>query len=289
MNAILKEEPPEISTSRPDLSPLLDRVVRRCLEKSPGERFQSASDLAFALKDVFGSGATKASPSAAVRRWRLPLLVAASVAAILLGVALYRKGKGPIDSLAVLPFVNASADPETELVVTGRVTQRGDMLSIGAELVDTRGNRQLWGERYDRKFADVLTVQEEIAKQISENLRLRLTGEEQARLGRRATANPAAYQAYLKGFYHARKVTFADLEKGMAYFRQALALDPNYAPAYAGLAYCDIVWLADWYVPAREAFARGKETGGCRGSRSSPDSIRSAPTRGSRTLSAASA
>ena len=107
--------------------------------------------------------------------------------------------------------------------------------------------------------------------------------------GDTATANPAAYQAYLKGFYHARKVTFADLEKGMAYFRQALALDPNYAPAYAGLAYCDIVWLADWYVPAREAFARGKETGGCRGSRSSPDSIRSAPTRGSRTLSAASA
>jgi serine/threonine-protein kinase len=307
LNAILKEEPPEISASRPDLSPLLDRVVRRCLEKSPAERFQSASDLAFALKDAFVSGSMKVSPSAAVRRWRLPLLVAASAAALLLAVALYRKGKGPIDSLAVLPFVNASADPEAEYlsdgiteslinslsqlpnvrvisrasmfrykgkdqdpgaiarelgvraVVTGRVAQRGDRLSVGAELVDTRGNRQLWGERYDRKFADVLAVQEEIAKQISENLRLRLTGEEQARLGRRATANPAAYQAYLKGFYHARKVTFADLEKGMAYFRQALALDPNYAPAYAGLAYCDIVWLADWYVPAREAFARGKE------------------------------
>jgi eukaryotic-like serine/threonine-protein kinase len=306
MNAILKDEPPVISASRPGLSPALDRVVRRCLEKSPAERFQSASDLAFALKDESVSGAVEVSPPVSGRRWRHTLWATACVAAVLL-VFLYRKGRGPIDSLAVLPFANASADPETEYlsdgiteslinnlsqltdlrviarasvfrykgkdqnpheiarelgvraVVTGRVTQRGDMLSIGAELVDTRSNRQLWGERYDRRFADVLTLQEEIAKQISENLRLRLTGEEQARLAKRATANPEAYQAYLKGFHHARKVNIRDLEKGMAYFRQALALDPNYAPAYAGLAYCYIVWLADWYIPAREAFPQGKE------------------------------
>ncbi len=307
MNAILKDEPPEISASRLGLSPALDRVVRRCLEKSPVERFQSASDLAFALKDVSVSGAVETSPPVAVRRWRHTLWAAACIAAVLLGVSLYRKGRGPIDSLAVLPFVNASADPETEYlsdgiteslinslsqlpnlrvisrasvfryrgkdqdpsavarelgvraVVTGRVTQRGDMLSIGTELVDMRDNRQLWGEQYKRKFADVLAIQEEIAKQISENLRLRLTGEEQARLGKRATANPEAYQAYLRGFHHARKLTREDVRKGMEYFRRALALDPNYAPAYAGLAYGYILGLADWYVPAKEAFPQGKE------------------------------
>jgi len=307
MNAILKDEPPEISASRPGLWPALDRVGRRCLEKSPAERFQSASDLAFALKDVSVSRAVEASPRIAVRRWRLALWAAAGLGVILLVLLFFGRGRRPIDSLAVLPFANATADPETEYlsdgiteslinslsqlpnvrvisrasvfrykgkdqdpgsvarelgvraVVTGRVTQRGDMLSIGAELVDTRGNRQLWGERYDRKFADVLAMQEEIAKQISENLRLRLTGEEQARLAKRATANPEAYQAYLKGFHHARKLTREDAEKGLEYFRQALAFDPNYAPAYAGLAYCYLYALADWYIPAKEVFPLSKE------------------------------
>ena len=307
MNAILKDEPPEISTSGPGLSPALEPVVRRCLEKSPGERFQSARDLAFALNNLSVPAVPYVSPRASVRWWRLALWAAAGLGVILLVLLFYGRGRKPIDSLAVLPFANATADPETEYlsdgiteslinslsrlpnlrvisrasvfrykgkdqdprevarklgvraVVTGRVTQHGDMLSIGTELVDTRDNRQLWGERYDRRFADVLAIQEEIAKQISENLRLRLTGEEQERLGKRATANPQAYQAYLKGFHHARKVTREDVEKGMAYFRKALALDPNYAPAYAGLAYCYIVWLPDWYMPAKEAFPQGKE------------------------------
>ena len=306
MSAILKEEP-EFVPSHADAPPALEPIVRRCLEKSPGERFQSARDLAFALNNLSVPGVPSVSPRVSVRWWRLALWPAAGLAVVLLGLWFYGRGRRPIDSLAVLPFANASADPETEYlsdgiteslinrlsqlpnvrvisrasvfrykgrdqdpgaaarelgvraVVTGRVTQRGDKLSIGAELVDTRDNRQLWGERYDRKFADVLALQEEIAKQISENLRLRLTGEEQARLGKRATGNPEAYQAYLKGFHHARKVTREGLEKGTEYFRQALALDPNYAPAYAGLAYCYIVWLADWYMPAKEAFPQGKE------------------------------
>jgi Tfp pilus assembly protein PilF len=139
------------------------------------------------------------------------------------------------------------------------VTQLGDRLSIATELVDTRDSRQIWGERYERRLSDVLAVQEEIASDISETLRVQLTGEEKARLAKSATANPEAYQAYLKGFHHARKVTISDLEKGMTYFHEALTIDPNYAPAYAGIAYSSIMWLADWYMPAREAFRQGKE------------------------------
>jgi serine/threonine-protein kinase len=305
MSAVLNQEP-ELSRTLPGIAPALEHIVRRCLEKNVGERFQSAHDLAFALNSLSTSGISHDVPRVFLRRRRV-ILLAAAVVGLLLAVFFYGKKSKPIESLAVLPFANASTDPETEYlsdgiteslinrlsqlpdvrvisrasvfrykgreqdpgtiarelgvraIVTGRVTQRGDRLSIASELVDTRDNRQLWGERYDRKFADVLAVQEEITRQIAENLRLRLTGEQEAQLTKRSTANPEAYQAYLKGFHHARKVTIADLDKGMAHFRQALALDPNYAPAHAGLAYCYILWLADWYMPAKEAFRRGKE------------------------------
>jgi serine/threonine-protein kinase len=306
MSAVLNQEP-ELARTVPLIAPGLEHIVRRCLEKAPGERFQSAHDLAFALSSL-SSGGSYAVPRVSGRSWRLALGAAAVLGLLLVvfGLLSRARDRKQIESLAVLPFANASNDPETEYlsdgiteslinrlsqlpdvrvisrasvfrykgkdqdpgaiarelgvraIVTGRVTQRGDRLAIGTELVDTRDNRQLWGERYDRKLADVLTMQEEIARQISKSLQLRLTGEEQARLAKRSTANPEAYQAYLKGFHHARKVTIADLEKGMAYFRQALAFDPNYAPAHAGLAYCYILWLADWYMPAKDAFPQGK-------------------------------
>ena len=308
MSAVLNAEP-ELAPSFSTAEPALAQIVRRCLEKSPGERFQSARDLAFALASLATTTRSRVAPRLPIRTRRIAVMAAASLAVLLAAFVLLPRvrGRQPIDSLAVLPFANTSADPESEYlsdgitetlinklsrltdvrvisrasvfrykgkdadpttiarelgvraVVTGRVTQRGDGLSMAVELVDARDKRQLWGERYDRKLADVLTVQEEIAKEISDILRVRLTGEEQARLAKNATANPEAYQAYLKGYHHARKVTIDDLEKGMGYFRQALELDPNYAPAHAGIAYTYIMWLADWYMPAREAFRQGKE------------------------------
>jgi serine/threonine protein kinase/Tfp pilus assembly protein PilF len=308
MSAVLNAEP-ELAPAFSTAEPALAQIVRRCLEKSPGERFQSAQDLAFALASLSSSARFRAAPRLPIRPRRIAVASAAAVAVLLAAFALFSRSRGrqPIDSLAVLPFANASADPESEYlsdgitealinklsrlpdvkvisrasafrfkgkdqdpgavarelgvraVVTGRVTQRGDRLSIATELVDTRDNRQLWGERYERRLADVLAVQEEIARQISDGLKIRLTGEDEKRLAKRSTSNPEAYQAYLKGFHHARKFTKEDVTKGMKYFRQALALDPNYAPAYAGLAYGYISGLADWYIPAKEAFPLGKE------------------------------
>jgi tetratricopeptide (TPR) repeat protein len=116
--------------------------------------------------------------------------------------------------------------------------QRGDNLSISVELVDTSNNRQIWGQQFNRKMSDLLAMQSEISREISEELRLRLTGEERKRVTKQYTANAEAYQLYLKGRYHWNKRTLEDLKKAIEYFNQAGEKDPNYALAYAGIADC---------------------------------------------------
>ena len=121
-------------------------------------------------------------------------------------------------------------------LITGRVIQRGGDLSISAELVDAREDKQLWGEQYSRKLADVVSVQREIATAISGNLRVRLTSEDKSRLAKSSAMNPEAYQLYLRGRYHANQPSAAELKKSIEYFPQAIDKDPAYALAYAGLA-----------------------------------------------------
>lgn len=127
-------------------------------------------------------------------------------------------------------------DLGVDALVTGRVVPHGEDLSVSAELVDAREDKQLWGEQYNRKVADAASVQQEIATAISGNLRMRLTSEEKTRVSKSSATNPEAYQLYLKGRYHANQTTAAELKKGSDYFRQAIAIDPGYALAYAGLA-----------------------------------------------------
>ena len=119
-------------------------------------------------------------------------------------------------------------------VLTGRIRQRGDELSITTELVNTRDRSRLWGEQYDQKLTSLLAVQDDIAQKISEHLRQRLTGEEQGRLKKRYTDSAEAYQLYLKGRYHWDQQTPEGYEKSLEYFRQAIDKDPQYALAYAG-------------------------------------------------------
>ncbi len=121
-------------------------------------------------------------------------------------------------------------------VLTGRIMQRGDSLKISVELVDVRDNKQLWGEQYERKVSDLLSVQREIAKEISSNLRLKLSGADQARVNKHYTENPEAYQLYLKGRFYWNKRTGEALKQSIEYFNQAIEKDPSYALAYAGLA-----------------------------------------------------
>ena len=214
-------------------------------------------------------------------------------------VRLFRGHGGAIDSVAVLPFVNASTDPDTEYlsdgiaetligqlseiprlkvmarstvsryrgneidpqqvgrdlnvraILTGKVSQRGDTLTITMELMDVRDGSELWGGRYNRKLADILAVQEDIAREITDKLRLRLQGKEEERLTGHPTENVEAYQLYLKGRYYWNKRTPDGIQKAIEYFQHAIEKDPGYARAYAGLADC-------YHVPANPLPPREK-------------------------------
>ncbi|HQR68509.1 MAG TPA: protein kinase, partial [Thermoanaerobaculia bacterium] len=310
MSAILEHEPPSLAASGKTVPPELDRVVARCLEKSPGERSQSARDLAVALRDLLS--VREGVPAPAARpRIRRGAALALGAALLLGGVGfVYRlvRVSAPAQSLAILPFVNASGNPDVDYlgdgiteslinslsqaphlvvmsrnavfrykgretdaqaagralgvqaVLTGRVVQRGDALSIDAELIDVRDNRRLWGEQYNRKLEDLLAVQDGISTEISGKLQLRLTGEERKRLTRRYTESADAYQLYLRGRYYWNKKTPDGFNRGIEYFRKAIETDAGYAPAYAGLAalYNNLANYNFAIVPPRDAWAEAK-------------------------------
>ncbi|HSE98112.1 MAG TPA: tetratricopeptide repeat protein, partial [Blastocatellia bacterium] len=121
-------------------------------------------------------------------------------------------------------------------VLTGRLIQRGDRLALQVDLVETGEGSQLWGERYDRKASGLLAVKQELAREISERLRLRLGVEDEERLTRGDAANTEAYQLYLRGRHFWNKTTAEGMKKAIDYFQQAIEKDPNYALAYVGLA-----------------------------------------------------
>ncbi|MGH9399988.1 MAG: protein kinase domain-containing protein, partial [Thermoanaerobaculia bacterium] len=280
MAAILRDPAPDLSAADPALPRELSRILTHCLEKEPGERFQSARDLAFALRAVQAGAAGPRVSSGSARR--------------------------AIESIAVLPLGNAGGDAETEYlsdgiteaiimrlsrlsglrvmarssvfrykgpdvdplaagralgvgaVVTGRVLHRGDALIVKIELVDLADDSQLWGEQYSRKIADALAIENEIATQISENLRLKLSGEEKQTLARPATESTEAYRLYLQGRFYWNKRTEDGIRKAIDLFRRAIEADPAYAAAYAGLA--DSYAVLGFYtiVPPADAFPKAK-------------------------------
>lgn len=185
--------------------------------------------------------------------------------------------EGIINSLSQLPtlrvmawstvtrYKSKEADPQEvgrELgvgaVLTGRVLQSSDLLIVKTELVNAKDGSHLWGEQYRRKLADTSAVEGEISCDISEKLRLKLTGEERRRLTMRRTENTEAYHAYLKGRYYWNKRATEWLKNGAEHFRQAIELDPSYASAYAGLSDSYTLLVVREALPPEEGFAKAK-------------------------------
>jgi tetratricopeptide (TPR) repeat protein len=144
-------------------------------------------------------------------------------------------------------------------VFKGRVMQRGENLDVSAELVDARDDSHIWGEQYTRDAADLFTLQNDLAREITTALRMRLTGEDEKRMAKSYTANPEAYQDYLKGSYWLNKSSDEGMHKGIEYFQQAIAKDPAYALAYDGLAQCYSALTPLGFVSPKETFPRAKE------------------------------
>jgi eukaryotic-like serine/threonine-protein kinase len=121
-------------------------------------------------------------------------------------------------------------------LVTGRIMLRGDDVEISAELTEVRDNDEIWGQRYSGKSADVIPLQQQIAGDLAQQLRPKISSSQKQQVARQGTQNPEAYQLYLKGRYAWSKRTYADLLSAVSYFNQAIAKDPGYALAYSGLA-----------------------------------------------------
>jgi eukaryotic-like serine/threonine-protein kinase len=266
---ILRDAPAPLARHVP---PELQLVVGRCLEKDPAKRYQRAADL---LADLEHFPSELASGSASLPSRRSTRAITSLAVLPFENAAADPEAEylsdgiteSLINILAQLPKLHVMArstvfrykgqaiDPQAvgrelnvRAVLTGRVSQRGDTLSIATELVDVANGWQLWGEQYHRKRADLLAVQDAMAREIAGRLRLRLTGEEKKRLARRYTRNTDAYHCYLKGRYYWNKRTPEDLKRGIEFFNQAIEKDPHYTLAYAGLA-------DSYYLLAGTAFA----------------------------------
>ena len=277
---------------------------------------QSARELLVDLRNLkrdSDSGVTARGEETATPRSNLRFTVSAAILVVIVLAAglgwymLAERGKA-IDSVAVLPFVNANADPnidyladgipesiinslsqlpnlklmsrssvfqykgkdtkpqavakdlKVEAVLTGRVSQRGDGLAISVELVNAADNSQIWGQQYNRKLADVFAVQEEIAKEISDKLRLKLTGAERQQLAKRPTENLKAFQYYTQGRLYTNRRTREDLLTAISYCEKAIQEDPNYALAYAGLSDAYMNLGVRGYIAPIEARRKTEET-----------------------------
>jgi eukaryotic-like serine/threonine-protein kinase len=315
--AILDATPTPPMRLNPDVPADLERIISKALEKDRNLRYQSAADLRSdltRLKRDLDSGRASAvypavqpaaqpavtgdsglrisSATSAPRLVRSRKLLTLSGAAVLIVAAvttatylLYSRSSTTkkIDSIAVLPFVNATTDANNEylsdgltesligtlsqvpdlkvmarstvfrfkgkdddpqkigqqlrvgVVLIGRITQHGDEVGVQADLVNTSDGSELWGSHYERKTADITQLQSDIARDISKRLRVQLSDEKRRRLGSAGTRNSEAYRLYLEGrqLWYGR--TAEGLKKSIDLFEQAIAADPNYALAYAGL------------------------------------------------------
>ncbi len=144
-------------------------------------------------------------------------------------------------------------------IIEGSVRKAGNQLRITVQLVDTQQDKHLWAQTYDRELKDVFSVQSDIARNVSEALRVKLLPRESAQLQKNATNSMEAYTLYLRGRFHWNKRTREGVEKAIEYFHLAIDQDPNYALAYVGLADCYGVSATFGYMPDKEGYSIAKE------------------------------
>jgi eukaryotic-like serine/threonine-protein kinase len=345
VSILSEKEPQPLARYSREAPAELERIVSKALRKEREQRYQTTKDLLLDLQSlkqqldfeaklersippqtrgdqttVSGASATAKEQAAQttpiteslgnrIKHHKRSLIIALSVLIVALASLTYllylARPANAIDSIAVLPLVNASNDPNTEYlsegitdsiisnlsqlpqlkvmarstvfhfkgkdtdprevgrqlgvraVMSGRLLQQGDHLIVRTELVNVADGTQLWGAEYDRKLSDVLALQQDISREISEKLRLRLTGEEKKRLTGHDTTNAESFQFYLRGRYFWNKRTADGIRKAVEQFQQAIERDPNYALGYVGLADCYVL-LGIYDIPTSEGLPKAR-------------------------------
>ncbi|MFZ0062449.1 MAG: protein kinase [Pyrinomonadaceae bacterium] len=158
----------------------------------------------------------------------------------------------------VLDVQTVGRELNVRAVLTGEIKQAGDDVRIAVELMDVEGNRSIWGDTYQRKTADIQSIQRDIAKNVSERLRLKLTAADQDQLAKSYTDSGDAYQAYLKGRYYWNKRSDEGFKQAIFFFQEAIAKDPTYALAYTGLADCYTLRSDYGFLAPQEGYALAK-------------------------------
>ncbi len=317
-DAILHRTPVSAVRLNPEMPDEFEHIINKLLEKDCEERYQSARDVATDLRRLkrdTDSGLptrfTRALPRHMLKELtgriqRIGIVSICVTLLVLLSLYVLRGRTRRIDSIAIMPFVNATSNAQLEYlsdglaeslinslselpnlevmsrssvfrykgkgtdtktlgkelgvraVLLGRVIQQGDNLSVSVELVDTENNRHLWGEQYNRKVSDLPSIQPDITRDISDTLKLELNGEEKSRLAKHPTEDPVAYQLYLNGLFYWNKGTEDGFQKAVDLFNQAIAKDPKFALAQAGLADTYSLLADSGYMSPGEAWPRAK-------------------------------
>ena len=310
----IARNPKELNAQLPDD---LSRLILRCLEKDRGKRFQSADDVLSELTKIEDGltttakalGSKKTKPRGIPTFARRKSLVLAGFLLLLIAAVYFivQRGRGAIDSLAVLYFESATVSPEirelgdgiteslinklqdlpslnkviasssvarykgqqidpkqvgaelgVNAIITGKIRKTSTGVNINVELVKTEDGSLIWSRPYEQGLGNVFSLQEDIARGISEKLGLNISKQEKERLAKRPTENADAYQAYLKGRYYWDKRTKEGLLKGLEYFQKAIDADPGYALAYSGLADSYILLGRYSFLPPHEAMPKGR-------------------------------
>jgi serine/threonine protein kinase/tetratricopeptide (TPR) repeat protein len=277
---------PDLQALPPSIPANIRGLLRRCLQKDPDNRLRDIVEARIEIEQALRAPAPVEQPKPQSSAHSLAVLPFANAGgdpqmeylsdglteSIILSLSQLSELR-VMSRSAVFRFKGPDEDARefgrklgVDTVLSGRVLQRGESMVVSAELVDVEKGWQLWGAQYRRGIADIFATEEDIAKEISKSLLLKLTPEKQNLLSRRYTDDVEAYQLFLKGRYYWGKRTEDALKKGMSFFRQAIEKDPTYALAYAGLAegyvplafYCHL-HPSDAYPKAKAAAQRALE------------------------------
>ncbi len=290
--AILERVPVRPSEFKVDVPRRFDEIVLKALEKDRKLRYQSAAELNVDLRRLrrdmeSGRASSQAAAATQVRKPTKRKSGGLDSVAVLpftnvtgseeteylsdgitecIITALSRLPNMRIMALSTV-FRYKGQNPDAQsvgrdlnvvTVLTGRLSHLRDRLFVSAELVNATDGTLLWAEHYNRDIGDMLALQEDMAREISEKLSLRLTGEQKKRLIKRHTRNSDAFQDYLKGRYHWNKRSQEHLRKAIEYFHQAIDKDPAYALAYAGVADCYNILGFYSQLPPKDAFPKAE-------------------------------